>query len=176
MRTTIPVKLMLILILVCAINFGLILGIQSMFSYRAAGHVDEAALARLDKQYDGCTIVSDQEITSENLYIFLVEKSDGSLHFVTLRKHFLMKRYQLLKGGCLHWSGGEEETTLKAGFTKLQVSVREHSPTGVHMLRVDSLSYGQSDIQKTQMLLSILGLCAAELAVWCLVFRKEEIA
>lgn len=176
MRTTIPVKLMLILILAFAVNFGLILGIQAMFSYRAAGPLDEVALTQLDKQYNGCTIVSDKEITSENLHIFLVEKSDGSLHFVTLRKHFLMNRYQLVKGGCLPWSGGEEETTLKAGFTRLQVSVQAHSPTGVHMLRVDNLSYGQSDIQKTQMLLTILGLCAAELAVWCLVFRKEEIA
>ena len=62
MRTTIPVKLMLILILAFAINFGLILGIQTMFSYRAPGPVDEAALAGLDEQYDGCTIVSDKEI------------------------------------------------------------------------------------------------------------------
>lgn len=176
MRTTIPVKLMLILILTFAINFGLILGIQAMFSYRAPGPVDEAALAGLDKQYDGCTIVSDKEIKYENLHIFLVEKSNGSLHFVTLRKHFLMNRYQLLKGGCLPWSGGKEETTLKAGFTRLQVSVQEHSPTGVHMLRVDNPSYGQANIQKTQMLLSILGLCGVELAIWCLVFRKEEIA
>ncbi len=171
-----PLKMMLILILAFAINFGLILGIQTMLSYRAPGPVDEAALARLNEAYDGCSIVSDEEITYENLHIFLVKKADGSHHFVTLRKHFLLNRYQLLKGGCLPWPGGGEETTLKAGFTKLRVSVQKHESTAEPMIRLNSLSYGQSNIQKTQMLLCILGLCALELTVWCLVFRKEEIA
>lgn len=173
-----PLKMMLILILAFVINFGLILGVQALLSYRVSGPVDEATLAQLDKRYDGCTILTHKEIEYQDLHIYLVRQPDDSTHLITLRKHYLLNRYKLLKGGCLPWTGSDEEITLKAGISRLWVSVKVHEPTGVYRIQHEGSSATQHAGQqfKNQMILSITGLCALELAVWCLVFRKEEIA
>ena len=172
-----PLKMMLILILAFVINFGLILGIQALLSYRVSGPVDETTLAQLDKRYDGCTILTHKEIEYQDLHIYLVRQPDDSTHLITLRKHYLLNRYKLLKGGCQSWSGGEEEVKIKAGSAIYHVSVKEHGPTGVYMIQIEN-GHGKTALQQftNQLFLSMVGLYALELAVWCLVFRKEEIA
>lgn len=71
-----------------------------------------------------------------------------------------------------------EAFRLKAGTCQLEVSVEENNQTGEPCMKMDSTFMGKHAGQqyKNEMLLSITGLCILELAVWCLFFRKEEIA
>lgn len=174
-----PLKMLLVILLAAAINFGLILGVQMLLSYRTEGPIDEAALERLDEQWQGCEILDHREDgTSQNLHFYLVRQSDESLHFVTLRRHYLVDRYKVMKKATVAVPEGGEAFRLKAGTCQLEVSVEENNQTGEPYMKIDSTFMGQHAGQqfKNQMILSITGLCILELAVWCLLFRKEEIA
>lgn len=174
-----PLKMLLVIILAGAINFGLILGIQMLMNYRTEGPIDEAALERLDEQWQGCEILDHREDgTRQNLHFYLVRKIDGSLHFLTLRRHYLMERYKVMNKATMAVPEEGEPFRLKAGTCQLEVSVEVNNQTGEPYLQIDSTFMGQHAGQqfKNQMILSIAGLCILELAVWCLLFRKEEIA
>lgn len=80
-----PLKMLLILILAGAINFGLILGLQMVFSYRTPGPVDETKLAQLEDVWQDCEILDQRRISGSNFYICLVKKMDGSLNLVTCK-------------------------------------------------------------------------------------------
>ena len=173
-----PLKLLIILFLAGTINFGLIFGIQLAVSYRFAGPVDEALLARLDSRWEGCEIHDHKEIHSTNLHVYLVRLSDGSAKFVTLRKHYLVNRYRLMEKACQSAPESGEAIWLKAGVTQIEVSVSENTLDDRMRLESHSAAFIQDAGQqfRNQMILSITALCILELAVWCLVFRKEEIA
>ena len=95
-----PLKLLIILLLAGSINFGLILGLQMVFSYRTPGSMDETKLAQLETTWQDCEILDQRQISGSNFYICLVEKADGSLHLVTLQKHYLLDRYRLMHKAC----------------------------------------------------------------------------
>lgn len=174
-----PLKLLLILILAGAINFGLVLGIQMLVSYRIDSPVDASVLAQLDDHWNGCEILDHSQDTSrQNLHFYLVKKADGSMHFITLRKHYLVDRYRLMDKACQAIPDDGEALHLKAGTCWLEISVTVNNRTGDHYMNIDSTFMGQHAGQqfKNQMILAIAGLCALELAGWCLLFRKEEIA
>lgn len=174
-----PLKLLLVLFLAGAINFGLILGLQMLLSYRTEGPVNEAALERLDERWQGCEILDHRQDTShQNLHFYLVRKDDGSLQFLTLRRHYLMERYKLMEKATMLVPESGELRNLKAGTCQLKVTVETNNQTGEPYMKIDSTFMGQNAGRqfKNQMLLSITGLYILELAVWCLIFRKEEIA
>lgn len=173
-----PLKLLLILILAAAVNFGLILGIQVVTNYRIEGPVDEELLSQLDSRWDGCEIQDHKEIQNTNLHIYLIKLPDGSAQFVTLRKHYLLDRYRLMDKACQRAPENGEAVWLKAGVTQIEAGISDKTFNGLMRIKSDTVYSGQSARQqfKNQMLLSIAGLCILELAVWCLLFRREEIA
>ena len=180
-RSKIPLKLVLIGIVAIVVNFGIVIGLQMLLNYRVAGPIDEAALAKLDSIYEGCTILDRTENTADrnsDLSIYLVELGDGSQHLVTLRKHFLTDRYRMMKSACKPLPAEEKTISLRAGTVSFGIDVFFNSVSGHNDISWSGFQMGQSG--KTQvrnnLLLCITGLCALELAVWCLVFRKEEIA
>ncbi len=173
-----PLKLLLILFVAGAINFGLIFGIQLAVSYRFTGPVDEALLASVDSRWEGCQIHDQKEIHHSNLHVYLVRLSDGSAEFVTLRKHYLVDRYRLIEKACQKAPESGEAIWLKAGVSQFEVQVSDQTFNGLMRLESHASAFVQHAGQqfRNQMILSIAGLCILELAVWCLVFRKEEIA
>lgn len=174
-----PLKMLLIIMLAGVINFCLILGTQMLLSYRTEGPIDAAALEQLDEQWQGCEILDHmQDPSRQNLHFFLVRTHDGSLHFITLRRHYLMERYKLMDKASTAVPESGEPFRLKAGTCQLEVSVETNNQTGEPCMKIDSTFMGHHAGQqfRNQMILSIAGLCILELAVWCLVFRKEEIA
>lgn len=173
-----PLKMQLILILAGAINFGLILGLQMVFSYRTPGPVDETKLAQLEDVWQDCEILDQRQISGSNFYICLVEKADGSLHLVTLQKHYLLDRYRLMPKACQSISQTGEIINLKAGITQIQLSVEENIQTGALYIHPEGIGVVNPPGQqfRNHMIFGIAGLYILELAIWCLVFRKEEIA
>ena len=173
-----PLKLLLILIVAGAVNFGLIFGIQLITSYRLEGPVDEALLAGVDSRWENCEIQDHKEIHHSNLHVYLVRLSDGSAEFVTLRKHYLIDRYRLMEKACQKAPVSGEAIWLKAGVSQFEVQVSDKTFNGLMRLESHASTFVQDAGQqfRNQMILSIAGLCILELAVWCLVFRKEEIA
>lgn len=173
-----PLKLLIILLLAGAINFGLVLGLQMTFGFRASGPIDVSTLAQLDETYQGCEILDQRQVSGSNFYIFLVRKQDDTLQLVTFRKHYLLDRYRLMDKACQSVSQATENITLKAGITQIQLSVMENNQTGGFYVRPEGTGVINPPGQqfRNQMLLSISGLYVLELALWCLLFRKEEIA
>lgn len=173
-----PLKLLFILFLAGAINFGLVLGLQMAFRYRTAGPVEEATLAQMDEAYKDCEILDQRQISGSNFYISLVKKPEGSLHLVTLQKHYLLDRYRLMAKACHNISQAGESINLKAGITQIQLSVEENNQTGELYIKPGGTGVINPPGQqfRNQMIFCITGLCILELAIWCLVFRKEEIA
>ena len=173
-----PLKLLIILFLTGSINFGLILGLQMVFSYRTSGSMNEAKLAQLDDTWQNCEILDQRQISGSNFYISLVKKPEGSLHLVTHQKHYLLDRYRLMNKAYQSISQTGESINLKAGITQIQLSVEENNQTGRLYIKPDGVGIINPPGQqfRNQMIFSIAGLCILELAVWCLVFRKEEIA
>ena len=173
-----PLKLLIILFLAGSINFGLILGLQMVFSYRTSGSMNEAKLAQLDDIWQDCKILDQRQISGSNFYICLVEKADGSLHLVTLQKHYLLNRYRLMPKACQSLSQTGETVNLKAGITQLYLSVEENNQTGALYIHPEGTGIINPPGRqfRNQMIFGITGLCILELTVWCLVFRKEEIA
>lgn len=180
-RSKIPLKLLLIGIIAIAVNFGIVTGLQLLLNFRAPGPIDEAALAKLDSAYEGCTILDHTENTSvsrDDLHIYLVKAADGTEHLVTLRRHMLVDRYRLVKSACKPLPEGTETMQLRAGTTIFGIDVFYNTVSGHNDISWGGFSAGQSATvrYRNNLLLCIAGLCAAELAVWCLIFRKEEIA
>ena len=105
-------------------------------------------------------------------------KADGSLHLVTLQKHYLLDRYRLMPKACQSISQTEESINLKAGITQIQLTVKENNQTGELYIHPEGTGVINPPGQqfRNQMIFCIAGLCILELAIWCLVFRKEEIA
>ena len=181
LRSKIPLKLVLVLIIAVAVNFGIVIGLQVLLNFRAAGPLDETVLSTLDSAYEGCTILDHTENTSvpnDDLHICLVRMADGTEHLVTLRRHMLMDRYRIVKSACKPLPAGETTVQLRAGATSFGISVFFNSVSGQNDISWAGFSSGQPATTRfrNNLLLCIAGLCAAELAVWCLVFRKEEIA
>ena len=100
------------------------------------------------------------------------------MHFVTLKKHYLVDRYRVLTKACQSVPENGEPLHLKAGTCQMEVTVDVNNRTGESYMKIDSTFMRQHAGQqfKNQMILSIAGLYILELTVWCLVFRKEEIA
>jgi len=181
LRSKLPLKLLLIGIIAVAVNFGIVLGLQLLINFRAPGPVDEAALAKLDSAYEGCTILDHTEnthVSRDDLHIYLVKAADGTEHLVTLRRHMLMDRYRIVKSACKPLPEGEKTIQLRAGTTTFGIDVFFNTVSGHNDISWGGFFSGQSATTRfrNNMFLCIAGLCAAELAVWCLVFRKEEIA
>lgn len=178
MRGKMPLKLVLILLIAVAVNFPLVLGLQAVIHYRVGGPVDAAVLARMDDSLSGCEILDHEEINQTGLHVYLVKQTDGSVHLVTLRKHYIMSRFRLLKDACQPWSGTEEEITLKTGVYQYWISVRSDENTGQHQIQHlgNSVSQNARSQFKNTMLFSITGLCVLEFTAWCLLIRREEIA
>ena len=179
-RSKIPLKLLLIGIFAIVINFGIVLGLQLLLNFRVSGPIDEAALTRLDKSYADCTILDQTKNNSDysnDLHIFLVRKADGSEHLVTLRRHYLMDRYRIVKSACKPLPADTKTVSLRAGTYTFGIEVFYNNVSGHNDISWGGYSYGQSATARfrNNLLLCITGLCAAELAVWCLVFRKEEV-
>lgn len=180
-RSKIPLKLVLILVIAAVVNFSIVLGLQMLITFRVAGPIDEAALATLDEAYEGCTILDYTKNTADrtsDLHIYLVKTADGTEHLVTLRRHYLMDRYRIVKSACKPLPAGETSVQLRAGASIFGVNVSFNSVSGHSDISWAGFYSGQgAHIRfRNNMLLSITGLCLLELAVWCLVFRKEEIA
>ena len=173
-----PLKLLIILFLAGAINFMFILGLQMVFSYRTAGPVEENTLVQLDESYQDCEILDQRQISGSSFHIFLVIKADDTLQLVTFRKHYLLDRYRVMANACQSVSQIGESINLKAGITQIQISVQKNNQTGQLYIKPDRIGIVNPPGQqfRNQMIFSIAGLCILELAVWCLVFRKEEIA
>ena len=173
-----PLKLLIILFLAGSINFGLILGLQMAFSYTVKGPVDESKLAQMEEAWQDCELLDQRQISGSNFYISLVKKADGSLHLVTLQKHYLLDRYRLMNKAYQSISQTGESINLKAGITQIQLSVEENNQTGQLYIKPEGTGVINPPGQqfRNQMIFSITGLYILELAVWCLVFRKEEIA
>lgn len=181
LRSKIPLKLVLIGIIAIAVNFGIVLGLQILLNFRVTGPVDEAALAKLDSAYEGCTILDHTQNTSvsrDDLHVYLVQLYDGTEQIVTLRRHLLMDRYRIVKSACKPLPEGDKTIQLQAGTANFAVDVFYNSVSGHNDISWGGFSSGQSATTRfrNNLLLCITGLCAAELTVWCLVFRKEEIA
>ena len=172
-----PLKMLLILILAGTINFGIILGIQMLF-YPAKGPVDEDVLGQIETQWNGCEILHQKEISNTNLHIFFIKHPDGNFQLVTLRKHYLFDRYRIIDSACQPWPGGTDPIWLKAGSSQIEISIVKNTATGHYTLQeLGGMTPQHAGNQfKNNMILSIAGLCGLELAIWCLVFRKEEIA
>lgn len=180
MRSKIPLKLILIIVVAAVINFCLVLGLQLLLNYRATGPISEETLAKLDSSYDGCTIwdrTENSAMPDNDLYVFLIAKPDGSEHLVTLRRHFLFDRYRIVKSGCKEIIPGTESIQVRAGTTMFSLDISLNQASGHSDIRWGSWS-GQSPRTqfRNNMFLCISALCAVELAAWCLIFRKEEIA
>lgn len=179
-RSQIPLKLVLIAIIAVIVNGCLVLGLQVLLNYRAEGPIDETALAKLNSDYEGCTIwdqTQNVHSADNDIFVFLVEKADGSEHLVTVRKHYLFDRYRMVKSGCKEVSEGTESMQLRSGTSIFNIELSFNAVSGHTDIRWGSWSGQQSNIQfRNTMMLCITALCALELAVWCLVFRKEEIA
>lgn len=180
MRSKIPLKLVLIAVVAVAVNFCLVLGLQVLLSYRAAGPISEDTLAKLHSDYEGCTIwdrTENVQSSDGDLYVYLVVKPDGSEHLVTLRKHFLFDRYRIVKSGCKEVPLGTESIQLRSGTTIFTINISFNQVSGHSDIRWGTWSGQSARTQfRNSMLLYIVGLCAVELAVWSLVFRKEETA
>lgn len=178
MRGKMPLKLVLILLIAVTVNFALVLGLQAVIHYRAEGPVDAAVLALMDDSLTGCEILDHKEINHTGLHVYLVKQADGSFRFVTLRKHYIMSRFRLLKDASQPWSGTEEEITLKTGAYQYWISVRSDENTGHYQIQHlgNSVSQNARSQFKNTMLFSITGLCILEFTAWCLLFRREEIA
>lgn len=173
-----PLKLLIILLLAGAINFGLVLGLQMAFGFRVSGPIDASTLAKLDATYQNCKILDQRQVSGSNFYILLVKKQDDTLQLVTFRKHYLLDRYRLMDKACQSVSQATENITLKAGITQIQLSVMENNQAGGFYIRPEGTGVINPPGQqfRNQMILSISGLYVLELALWCLLFRKEEIA
>lgn len=173
-----PLKLVLILILAAAINGSIILGLHAAVSYRMEMPVEEATLAQLDETWIDCEILDRREISGTGFSILLVRKNDGTIHLITLQKHYLLDRCRIIKKACQSVPQTGEIINLKTGITQIQVSVQQNNQTGKLYLKPEGTGVGYSPKQqfRNQMILGITGLCILELAIWCLVFRKEEIA
>ena len=173
-----PLKLLLILALVSVFNFGLVLGLQMITAYRIEAPIEETLLSQLDENLSGCEIQDHREITPTNLHIYLIKLPDGSARFVTFRKHFLVDRYRFLEKACVDAPTNGEEINLKAGISQIFLQVSDNTYDG--LMRIQHNGGGVIQSAKQQFgnlfLFSNLGLCALELVIWCLVFRKEEIA
>ena len=65
-----PLKLLIILLLAGAINFGLVLGLQMAFGFRASGPIDVSTLAQLDETYQGCEILDQRHVSGSNFSFF----------------------------------------------------------------------------------------------------------
>ena len=170
LRSKLPLKLLLIGIIAIAVNFGIVTGLQLLLNFRAPGPIDEAALAKLDSE--------NTSVSRDDLHIYLVKAADGTEHLVTLRRHMLVDRYQLVKSACKPLPEGTETMQLRAGTTIFGIDVFYNTVSGHNDISWGGFSAGQSATvrYRNNLLLCIAGLCAAELAVWCLIFRKEEIA
>ncbi len=173
-----PLKLLIILFLAGAINFVFLLGLQMVFRYRTAGPVEEATLVQLDESYQNCEILDQRQISGSSFHIFLVRKADDTLQLVTFQKHHLLDRYRLIENACQSVSQFGESIHLKAGITQIQISVQKNNQTGGLYIKPEGTGVINPPGQqfRNQMILSITGLCILELTVWCLLFRKEEIA
>lgn len=181
LHSRIPLKLLLTGIIAIALNFGIVVGLQLLLNFRVPGPVDAAALAALDPAYEGCTILDHTENTSvpkNDLHIYLVQMPDGTEQLVTLRRHLLVDRYRIVKSACIPLPDGEKTIQLRAGTDSFGVDVFFNSVSGHNDISWGYFSSGQQATARfrNNMFLCIAGLCAVELAVWCLVFRKEEIA
>lgn len=79
---------------------------------------------------------------------------------------------------CQSISQTGEIINLKAGITQIQLSVEENNQTGALYIHPEGIGVMNPPGQQfqNQMIFGITGLCILELALWCLVFRKEEIA
>ena len=177
MHGKMPLKLVAILIAAIVINFALVLGLQAIIHYRFEGPVDAIVLARMENDLTGCEILDHKEIDQTGLHLYLVKQADGNFHLVTLRKHYILNRYRLLKDACQPWSGSDEEITLKAGISKLWISVKAIEETDHYQIQHlgNSVSQHAGGQFKNTMIYSITGLCILEFAAWCLLFRREEI-
>lgn len=172
-----PLKLLFILILAFAINFGLVLGIQLAVSYRIEGSIDEALLSRLDESLSGCEIQDHKEIENTNLHIFLVKRPDGSARFVLFRKHYLLDRYRYLEKACQDAPENGDALWLKAGVTQVEVMISDKTFDGLLRIKSDS-AYNirhAGEQFRNLMFFSCTGLCILEFIAWCLLFRREEI-
>ncbi len=181
LRSRIPLKLLLIGIIAIAVNFGIVTGLQLLLNFRAPGPINEAALASLDSAYEGCTILDHTEnssVSRDDLHICLIQMPDGTEHIVTLRRHMLLDRYRIVKSACMPLPEGEKTIQLRAGTTIFGIDVFFNTVSGHNDISWGGFFSGQSATvrYRNNLLLCIAGLCAAELAVWCLIFRKEEIA
>lgn len=180
MRSRIPLKLVLITVVAVAINFCLVLGLQVLLTYRATEPINEDTLAALSSDYKGCTILDRTQNTSssrDDLYVYLVAKPDGTEHLVTLRRHYLLDRYRIVKSGCQEVPQGTESIQLRSGTTFYTINISFNPVSGHSDISWGSWSGQLGSTQfRNNMLLCIGALCAVELTVWCLVFRKEEIA
>lgn len=173
-----PLKLLVILFLAGALNFVLVLGLQMVFSFRTVGPVEEVTLVQLDESYQDCEILDQRQISGSSFHIFLVRKADDTLQLITFRKHHLLDRYRLMANACQSVSQAGESIHLKAGITQIQISVQKNNQTGGLYIKPEGTGVINPPGQqfRNQMILSITGLCILELTVWCLLFRKEEIA
>ena len=173
-----PLKLLLILALACVFNACLVLGIQMVTNYRIEAPIDIALLSRLDESLIDGEIQDHREIQPANLHVYLVKRPDGSARFVTLQKHALLDRYRFLEKACQDAPENGEEVWLRAGVSQFEVHISDSTYNG--LMRIGHNGTGPTQSARQQfsnlILFSNLGLCALELAVWCLIFRKEEIA
>lgn len=173
-----PLKMLLILFLAYVLNSGLFVGIQMLYPYTASGPVDEALLSRLDEAWEGCQIQDYKEIQQTNLHVYLIKLPDGSARFVTLLRHYLLDRYRLVKSACQAALDTHDPIWLKAGVTQIEVAVDGTNSYGLMQMKSDSVAFPQHARKQflTHTLLFSTGLGILELAAWCLLFRKEEVA
>ena len=180
MRSKIPLKLVLIAAVAVAVNFALVVGLQLLLNYRVSGPIDETALAALDEAYEGCTILDHTENTADRantLHVYLVKTQDGSEHLVTIRKHYLLDRYRLMKSACQPLLQGEDTVRLRAGASTFYLNVNFNPISGHQDISWNTWIGQHPRVQfRNNMTLCITGLCILELAVWGLIFRKEEMA
>ncbi len=174
-----PLKMLLILIAAFIVNFALVLGLQMLLQYRVTGPIDETVLAKLDNDYDNCTIldqVSSATSTEKMLTVYLVSQADGTEQLVTVQKHYLFDRYRIVKSACTQVPAGDDSVQLRAGSTLFYIDISFNQVSGHSDIRWGTqLGLNPRTQFSNNMLLCIAGLCIVELLAWCLLFQKEEI-
>lgn len=177
-RSKMPLKLVWVLIVAVAVNFGIVLSFQALVTYRHTEPIDGETLAKFDSRYEGSEIVDMtwDSVSDSDITVYLVEMPDGQYHLVTAHKHYLFDRYRFVKNGCIALEPDQSSVRLRSGTTFFNIELRYKE--GVN--QPDIVWTGMSGISgrnafTNSMMLSIAALCAIELAAYCLLFKRHEL-
>lgn len=178
-RSKMPLKLVLILMVAFAVNFGIVLGFQALVTYRYADPIDSEALTRFDSKYQDATIVDmtwNSVDPDSNVTVYLVEMADEQYEFVTVQKHYMLQRYRFVKSGCIALEPDTTSVDLRAGSQFFNIELRyKEDAAQPDIIWAGMFGSGGRNAFSSSMFLSVVLLCFVELAAYCLLFKRHEI-